>query len=168
MRAPRLAAQHVTLAMMQLSDAFLSLGEPSFGDLVRHLSIGRLKTYQMYETLKTRAHLAKLNTESLRKAAPRFWTRLGERDEEFAKDLAQAVLVCHMEMIREVLDFLGIPNQNGFFEKDLDPAPYLMDGWQQRVYEKFRSTHPEPVLRLYINHLAWELAKEPETFVPAA
>jgi hypothetical protein len=157
----------VTLAMMQLSDAFLSLGEPSFADLVRHVSIGRLKTYQMYETLKTRAHLAKLNTETLRKAVPRFWARIGERDEEFAKDLAQAVLICHMEMIGDVLNFLGIPNQNGFFEKDLDPSPYLTDGWQQRVYEKFRAAYPEPVLRLYINHLAWELSKNPEMFVPA-
>jgi hypothetical protein len=154
--------------MMQLSDAFLSLGEPSFIDLVRHVSIGRLKTYQMYETLKTRAHVAKLNTETLRKAAPRFWARLGEGDEEFAKDLAQAVLVCHMEMIADVLNFLGIPNQNGFFEKNLDPAPYLTEGWQQRVYGKFQGAYPESVLRLYINHLAWELAKEPEMFVPAA
>ncbi len=153
--------------MMQLSDAFLSLGEPSFGDLVRHVSIGRLKTYQMYETLKTRAHLAKLNTESLRKAAPRFWTRLNERDEELAQELAQAVLGCHLDMIRAVLDFLGIPNQEGFFEKNLDASTYLTEGWQPRVYEKFKGVYPEPVLRLYINHLAWELSKAPEMFVPA-
>jgi hypothetical protein len=152
---------------MQLSEAFLSLGEDTFTELVRHISIGKLKTYQIYESFKTRAHLAKLNTESLRKGAGRFWTRLNERDEELAQELAQAVLVCHLEMIRAVLDFLGIPNQEGFFEKNLDAAPYLTEGWQQRVYEKFKGAWPEPVLRLYINHLAWELSKAPEMFVPA-
>lgn len=153
---------------MQLAEVFLSLGEDVFTQLIRHLSIGKLKTFQLYESFKTRAHLAKLNTESLRKGAPRFWTRLNESDEELARELAQAVLLCHLDMVREVLDFLGIPNQEGFFEKNLDAAPYLTDGWQARVYEKFKGAHPEPVLRLYINHLAWELQKSPEMFLPAA
>ncbi len=154
--------------MMVLSEVFLSLGEDAFAQLVRQISIGKLKTYQLYEPLKTRAHLAKLNTESLRKAAPRLWARLGERDEDFAKDLAQSVLMCHLDLIQDVLNFLGIPNQDGFFQKDVDATPYLTEGWQQRVYERFRSVYPEPVLRLYINHLGWELAKTPEMFVPAA
>jgi hypothetical protein len=152
---------------MQLSEVFLSLGEGTFADLIRQISIGKLKTYQLYEPLKTRAHLVKLNTESLRKAAPRFWTRLGERDDEFARDLAQAVLVSHMQMLVDVLNFLGIPNQDGFFDKSLDPSKYLTDGWQGRVFEQFREKYPQPVLRLYINHLAWELETEPAMFVPA-
>ena len=151
---------------MQLSQAFISLGEDVFAQLLRQISIGKLKTYQLYETLKTRAHTAKLNTESLRKGAPRFWARLNEGDEEFAKDLAQGVLISHLDLIGAVLDFLGIPNQNGFFEKNLDAEPYLTEGWQQRVYEKFKADYPEPVLRFYINHMAWELVKEPELFVP--
>jgi hypothetical protein len=153
---------------MQLSDAFLAGGEQSFAGLIRQISIGKLKTYQLYEGLKTRAHLARLNTESLRKAAPRFWSRLAEPDEEFAKELAQAILVSHLDLIREVLDFLGIPNQDGFFDKNLDAAPYLTEGWQQRVYDKFRGAYPEPVVVFYINHLAWELQKDAQVFSPDA
>src|SRR5436190_21293753 len=92
---------------MELSDVYLQLGESGFGHLIRGISIGKLKTYQVYEPFKVRAHLAKLNTESLRNATARFWTRLSERDEEFARDLAQAILVSHLDMITAVLDFLG-------------------------------------------------------------
>ncbi len=151
---------------MLLSDAFLALGSDPFAQLLRHISIGKLRTYQLYEGLKTRGHLAKLNTENLRKAAPRLWSRLSAHEEELAKELAQAVLVSNLELIGAVLGFLGIPNRDGFFEKNLDASPYLTEGWQQRVYEKFHGLHPEPVLLLYINHLAWELAKAPELFVP--
>lgn len=153
--------------LMQLSDVFLSFGEDTFSQLVRQISIGRLKTYQMYEPFKTRAHLNKLNTEALRKGVPRFWARLAEHDEDFAKELAQAMLIGQLDMIRAVLEFLGIPNQDGFFDKNLDPAKYLKEGWQQQVYDKFRGQFPEPVLRLYINHLGWEVGKVQEMFVPA-
>ncbi|MGE5568068.1 MAG: hypothetical protein ACM3S5_03430 [Rhodospirillales bacterium] len=153
---------------MELSQVFLSLGEDVFAQLIRQISIGKLKTYQLYETLKTRAHVAKLNTESLRKGIPRFWARLQQGDEDFAKDLAQAVLIAHLDMIRAVLDFLGIPNQDGFFDKNLDAEQYLTEGWQERVYQEFRGKYSEPVLRLYINHLAWELSKTPEVFTPVA
>ncbi|MEK7409078.1 MAG: hypothetical protein AAB225_28790 [Acidobacteriota bacterium] len=153
---------------MQLSEAFRALGEQAFAELLRRISIGKLKTFKLYEGLKVRGRLAKLNTESLRKAGPRFWSRLGEGDEEFAKELGQAVLVSNVEMVQAVLDFLGVPNRDGFFEKDVDASPYLTEGWQQRVYEKFHGAHPEPVLLLYINHLAWELTKEPRLFAPAA
>src|SRR5271170_4330240 len=78
---------------MQLSEIFLGQGEPRFTDLLRGISIGKLKTYQLYDRMKVRLHLAKLNSENLRKAAPKFWARLGERDEEFASELAQAILV---------------------------------------------------------------------------
>src|SRR6516164_2813829 len=97
---------------MQLSDVYLDLGQDLFGQLVRSISIGKLKTYQIYEGFKVRAHLQKVNTEALRKAAPRFWARVGERDEDFAKDLGQAVLVSHLDMITAVLDFLGVPHEN--------------------------------------------------------
>ncbi len=154
--------------MMQLSEVFLSLGEDTFAQLVRQISIGKLKTYQLYESFKTRSHLAKLNTEGLRKGTGRFWARLGVHEEEFAKELAQAVLISHLDMIKAVLDFLEVPNQDGFFDKNLDAPKYLTEGWQQRAYEKFHGAYPEPVLRLYINHLGWELGKAEETFTPAA
>src|SRR3954451_14117861 len=105
---------------MQLSDIFLTLGEPAFEQLIRAVSIGKLKSFQLYERVKLRFHLAKLNSETLRKAAPRLWARIVDRDEEFATDIAQVVLVSHLGMIVDVLNFLGIPNKDGFFPKDLD------------------------------------------------
>jgi hypothetical protein len=118
--------------------------------------------------MKVRFHLAKLNAESMKKATPRFWARIVEKDDDFATDLAQAILVSHLDMIKAVVDDLGIPNQEGFFDKDIDGPKYLTDGWQQRTYEKFKDTYPAQVLLFYINHLAWELAKSEEVFqVPA-
>ena len=151
---------------MQLSEVFLALGESGFGQLIRGISIGKLKTFQVYEPFKVRAHLAKLNTESLRKAAARFWSRLSEHDEDFARDLGQAILVSHLDMMTAVLDFLGIANEGGFFAKDIDAKPHLTEGWQERVFEKFRGAYPEPLLLFYINHLAWELTEAPEPFAP--
>src|ERR1035441_526926 len=88
---------------MQLSGVFLQLGEERLPQLLRGISIGKLKTYQLYERFKLRTHLAKVNTENLRKASPRFWQRLNEHDEEFATDLAQAILISHLDMIADVL-----------------------------------------------------------------
>jgi len=153
---------------MQLSEIFLGQGEQAFGELVRAISIGKLKTYQLYDRMKVRFHLAKLNSENMRKAVPRFWARINEKDDEFATDLAQAILISHLDMIKAVVDDLGIPNQDGFFDKNIDGAKYFTDGWQQRTYEKFKDVYPPPVLLFYINHLAWELAKSEEVFqVPA-
>jgi hypothetical protein len=142
---------------MALSDVFLSVGEDGFSELLRGISIGKLKTYQLYERIKTRTHLPKLNAEGLRNAAPRLWSRLSEKDEEFAQDLSQAVLVCHLDMIVAVLNFLGIPHEEGFFAKDLDAKPHLTEGWQDRVYENFKGVYPDSLLRFYTAHLSWEL-----------
>lgn len=153
---------------MQLSEVFVKLGEEGFARLIRGISIGKLKTYQMYDPFKTRAHLIKLNTENLRKAAPKLWIRMSEGDEEFAKELAQVILVSHLDMIKAVLDFTGIPNEDGFFAKDVDAKGYLTEGWQDRVFEKFRGAYPEPLLLFYINHLGWELAGAEQPYAPAA
>ena len=152
---------------MQISEVYLGLGQDAFAQLIHGISIGKLKTYRVYEGFKVRAHLNKVNTEVLRKAAPRFWLRIGEGDTAFAKDLAQAILVSHLDMIIEVLDFLGVPHENGFFAKDLDAKPFFTGGWEQRVYEKFRSVYPEAVLVFYMNHLRWELLGAEELFHPA-
>ena len=149
---------------MQLSEIFLGLGEGTFAQLLRTISIGKLKTYQLYDRMKVRLHLSKLNSEMVRKAEPRFWARLAENDEEFATDLAQAILVSHLDMIKAVLDELGIPNQEGFFDKEIDGTKYLTEGWQQRVFDKFKSVYPEAVLLFYVNHLGWELAKSEQVF----
>jgi hypothetical protein len=152
---------------MQLSDVYLDLGQEGFSHLIRSISIGKLKTYQVYEGFKVRAHLTKLNTDSLRKAVPRFWTRLSERDEEFGRDLGQVILVSHLDMIGAILDFLGVPHENGFFAKDMDPKPHFTEGWETRVFENFRAAYPESLLVFYINHLRWELLSATETFHPA-
>jgi hypothetical protein len=155
-------------AIMRLCEVYQSLGEEGFGQLVRGISLGKLKTYRIYDTLKTRAHVVKLNTEHLRKATPRMWARINEGDEEFATEFAQAVLVSHLDMIAAILDSLGIPNENGFFEKDLNASQYLTEGWAARTFEKFRGAYPEPVLLFYLNHLAWELKGAEQPFAPAA
>jgi hypothetical protein len=142
---------------MALTDVFLTLNEGEFGKLIGSVSMGKLKTYQLYDRIKTRTHLAKLNAENLQKAAPRLWTRIEEKDEEFAQDLSQAVLVCHLDMIVAVLNFLGIPHEDGFFAKDIDATPYLTEGWQERVNEKFKGVYPEALVRFYTAHLGWEL-----------
>ncbi len=139
---------------MQLSEIFLGQGEQQFAGLVRGISIGKLKTYQLYDRMKVRLHLAKLNSENLRKAAPKFWARLGERDEEFASELAQAILVSHLDMIKAVIDEFG-DSQSGrvFRQRHRRFGKYLTDGWQQRSYEKFKDAYPPQVLLFYINHL---------------
>jgi hypothetical protein len=153
---------------MQLSSVFLELGEERLPQLVKGISIGKLRTFQLYDRFKTRTHLAKVNTENLRKASPRFWQRLSQQDEEFATDLSQAILISHMDMVAKVLDFLGVPNEEGFFQKDVDAKAQLTEGWQARVWEKFRTEYPESLLLFYINHLGYELAPEQQAFLPAA
>src|SRR6187402_3050811 len=103
---------------MQVTDIYLGLGPERFEQLLRQISIGRLKTYQLFDRMKTRLHLTKLNSETLRKSAPRVWTRIEERDEEFASEIAQAILISHFDMIKAVLDHLKIPHEDGFFSKD--------------------------------------------------
>jgi hypothetical protein len=152
---------------MQMCGVFLGLGPSVFNQLVRNVSIGKLKTFQLYERFKLRARLAKLNSEGLRKAEPKMWTRIEEGDEEFATDLSQALLVSHMDMIIEVLDILRIPHQSGFFDKDIKTEEYLTDGWQQRVYDACAGKYPQDVLIFYINHLDWELLKSGRLFLPA-
>ena len=130
----------------------------AFQQLIRSVSIGKLKTYQLYERVKMRFHMTKLNSETLRKAAPRLWARIAERDEEFATDVAQTILVSHLDMIKDVLDLLGIPHEDGFSPRIWMPDK-LTEGWQQRVYETFKTKYPEALLVFYINHLDWELTK---------
>jgi len=162
-----LPGRDILTLSMQISDVYLGMGQDAFERLVRSVSIGKLKTYQMYEGFKVRAHLPKVNTELLRKSVPRFWARIEARDDDFGRDLAQAILVSHLEMIVAILDFLGVPHENGFFAKDMDPKPFFADGWEDRVYQKFRESYPEPLLVFYVNHLRWELLGAAELYRPA-
>src|SRR5215469_8278411 len=153
---------------MQLCDIFLNLGEENFEQNMRSVSMGKLRTYQLFDRVKARLHLHKLNSETLRKAAPRVWTRLAGREDDVATDLSQAILVSHLEMIKTVLDHLGVPNEDGFFAKDAEVAGFLKDGWKQDVWDKFQPKFPPAPLLFYINHLAWEVAKAEDVFRPAA
>ena len=153
---------------MQLCDIFIGMGEDTFQQLMRTVSMGKLKTYQLFDRVKTRLHLNKLSSESLRKAAPRIWIRINEHDDDFASDLAQAILVSHLDLIKAVLDHLEVPHEDGFFAKDADVAGHLKEGWREEVWAKFRGTFPPAALLFYINHLAWEIAKAEDVFAPAA
>ncbi len=153
---------------MQLCAVFVALGEDVFRQLVRGISIGKLKTFQLYERFKLRARLTKLNSESLRKAEPKLWARIQAGEEDFAVDLSQVFLLPHLAMIVDVLNFLGIPNQDGFFDKDLEASKYLTEGWQSRVFEQFSGKYQREILLFYINHLDWELNKTEQVFLPAA
>jgi hypothetical protein len=135
------------------------------GEVVRKISMGSLRTYKIFDQVKLRTRLNKLNADHLRKAVPRLWERLQQTDEDLAQDLAQAVLVSNLDFVVEVLNFLGIPHDgSGFFQKDVSTAQYLKDGWEQRVMDEFRGRYPEPLVRLYINHLLWEVDKKAEVF----
>jgi len=151
---------------MQISDIFVGLGEERFGALLRTVSMGKLKTYQLFERVKTRCHLQKLNTETLRRAEPRLFERIKTED-DLATELAQAVLICHLDLIIAVLNFLEVPHEEGFFQKDVDVSTYLKEGWEGRVYEEFREKFAEPVVLFYINHLSWEVLKTEQVYKPA-
>jgi hypothetical protein len=77
-------------------------------------------------------------------------------------------LVSHLDMITAILDFLGVPHENGFFAKDMDAKPYFTEGWENRLLEKFHGTYPEALLVFYINHLRWELLNAAEPYRPAS
>ncbi len=156
------------LALMQMCGVFTALGPDIFHQLVRGISIGKLRTYQVYERFKLRARLIKLNSEALRKAEPKFWARIEAGEEDFATDLSQVFLLSHLDMIVDVLNFLEIPNEQGFFDKDLKPEDYLKEGWQKRVFDQFSGKYSRELLLFYINHLDWELTKTDQVFMPAA
>ena len=155
--------------MMKISGIFLALGEDLFGELVRRISLGRLRSYQLFDQIKARTHLVKLNNEHLRKAAPKLWARIQSGEEEdLAVDLSQAILVSHLDLIVEALDMLGIPHQDGFFAKDSDVKGYLTEGWQERVFEALKGKYPPAVVTFYINHLGVETGVSEGIFAPAA
>jgi hypothetical protein len=153
---------------MHLSEVFTGLGDEALDQLLKGVSMGKLKTFQLFERIKTRAHLAKLSSATLRAAGPRLMQRMAGGDKELATELSQAILISHFDMIVAVLNFLGIPHEEGFFVKDLDPSTYLTEGWQLRVYTEFQGKYSNALLLFYINHLAVELLKADTVFLPAA
>lgn len=153
---------------MKLHQLFLALGEDSFRSQLRGISMGTLRTYQIHDRLKARLRLAKLNTENLRLAAPKLFSRLQEGDEELAIDLSQSILVSQLKMIGAVLDFFQIPHEDGFFAKETNPKDFLPDGWQGKAYEEFKEKYPPVLVVFYVNHLAIEMDPEAAIFQPAS
>ncbi len=153
---------------MDLTEVFQALGRSSFQELVEGVSMGRLRTYDVYESFKVRAHLSKLNRERLRRAVPRLWDRLMQGEQDLAHELAQGILVSNLPFVVEVLDFLEIQHDgSGFFDKNSSAAKELEDGWQAKVFEEFRGRYPESLIVLYTNHLAGELNPSRAIFLPA-
>lgn len=152
---------------MTLSEVFRGLGRERFDAVLKAVSMGALKTYQVYETFKIRTHLSKLNRDRLRKAGPRLWERLeAGDDDDLARELAQGALVSNLDLVVDVLDFLEIPHDgNGFFDKDASAEERLTDGWQERAVKEFKEKHPEPLLLLYLNHLHLELGEPENVFL---
>ncbi len=54
---PKPSPRRYNKTYMQLCDIFLRLGEENFQQLIRSISIGRLKTFQLYDRVKTRLYL---------------------------------------------------------------------------------------------------------------
>ncbi len=153
------------LDIMELPEVFQGLGEQRFEELVRGISIGKLRTYSVYDSFKVRTRLNKVNRERLQRAVPRFWSRLGEGDKELANELAQGVLVSNLPFVIEVLDFLEVPHDGGgFFQKEDSLRDHLIDDWQARVLKEFSGKYPESLILLYTNHLSWELDSSSELF----
>src|SRR5581483_5413912 len=127
---------------MQLSEIYRGSGQAAFTEIVRSISIGKLKTYQLYDRMKVRLHVAKLNSENLKKIAPRLWERINENDDALATELGQAILVSHLDMIvaAQSIEYALLP-------------PF---GEIRRVLDALRGKFPESLIVFYINHLAWE------------
>jgi hypothetical protein len=153
---------------MSLCDIFVGLGEENLRGCLSRISLGKLRTYQLFDRMKTRLHLGKLNQESLRKVGPRVWARLESGEDELATDISQAVLVSHLDMVVKTLNFLGVPHQDGFFDKDADIASHLTEGWQQRAFDEIRGSHPEALVLCYVNHLAHEVTPGAPIFKPGS
>jgi hypothetical protein len=149
-----------------MCEVFLGLGEEQLGQMLRHISLGKLRTFQMFDAVRIRLHLTKMNQEALKKSAPKLWVRLQAGEENLASDLSQAILVSHIDMIIAILNLLGVPHEDGFFQKDADVKSYLSDGWQDRAYAAFCEKHPAAVLVFYLNHLAHEVDENGPLYKP--
>lgn len=144
---------------MDFPEVYERLGMERSDRLVRSVSIGALKTFNVYEAIKIRSQLHTLNRQKLRAASHNLWRRIVRGDADLARDLTQAVLVSNIAFVAAVLDHLGIEHDgNGFFAKEGDYTEQLGAGWERAVFDTFRDRYPEELVLLYINHLGWETA----------
>ncbi len=151
---------------MTLSEVLRGLGQERFEALLKEISMGALRTYKLVDNIKVRARLPKLNRDKLRRAAPKLWERLGDGDEDLARDLSQGMLVSNLDLVVEALDRLGIEHDgSGFFDKDAQADDKLAEGWRETLLAELRERYAEHLVLLYINHLDCELGDPEEVFV---
>lgn len=151
---------------MEISVVFQSLGCERFEELMSGVSIGKLRTFQAYDSLKVSAGLNKVNHAKLRKALPRLWSRLKDGDDNLADAAAQAILVSNLEFVIRVLDFLEIGHDgSGFFQKIDQKSKSLDEGWQKRAYNEFKNEYSNALILLYLNHLASEIDSSSDVFL---
>lgn len=143
---------------MELTAVYAAFGSDRTSGLVQTVSLGALRTFGVYEAVKVRSRLKKLNRQKLRAAAPKMWERIKDGDTDLARDLTQAVLVSNIPLVVEVLDLLEIEHDgNGFFAKDGDYSSQFSNGWEQKVFKHCKDRFDTDLVLLYINHLGWEM-----------
>ncbi len=49
----------------------------------------------------------------------------------------------------------------------MEPKTYVTVGWEERLYNEFKSKFPEAILVFYINHLRWEVLAAEDVYRPA-
>ncbi len=151
---------------MELTAVYRAFGSDRTCKLVRSVSLGALRTYGVYEAIKVRSGLRRLNRQKLRDAAPRMWQQIKDGDADLARDLSQAVLVSNVPLVVEVLDLLGIEHDgNGFFAREGDYSGQLFDGWAERAFAHCRDRFDTDLVLLYINHLGWEMKALAEPYL---
>lgn len=152
------------LREMDLAEVYEALGQERVAPSIRTISMGALKTFGVYQAVKVRSRLRKLNRLNLRRAAETLWQRVADGDTDLGRDLSQAVLVSNIPLVTEVLDFLGIEHDgNGFYSKDDDHADQLSEGWAERAFVHCKDRFDQGLVLLYLNYLGWETEtlKEP-------
>jgi hypothetical protein len=141
---------------MHISDLYLSLGQDGLRQLLKSISMGSLRSYNLFERTRIRCHLKKLSSENLRASAPELYRRIEGGEEDLARELGQSILISNLGMIIEALDHLKLPHTDGFFPEDTKVAELLPADWQQKLYNHLTAKHPKEVVLFYINHLAME------------
>lgn len=142
---------------MDLAEVYEALGQERVAGSIRTISMGALKTFGVYQSLKVGSRLRKLNRSNLQRAAGRLWQRVADGDTDLGRDLSQAILVSNIPLVTEVLDCLELEHDgNGFFSKDSDHADKLTEGWAERVFAHCKDRFDQDLILLYINYLGWE------------
>lgn len=154
------------LREMDLAEVYEALGQERVAPSIRTISMGALKTFGVYQAVKVRSRLRKLNRSNLRRAAETLWQRVADGDTDLGRDLSQAVLVSNIPLVTSVLDFLEIEHDgNGFYSKDSDHSDQLSEGWAERAFAHCEDRFDQDLVLLYINYLGWETEALKEPFL---